>query len=538
MLHAPCRISLIIAASAGMLLTVPHAHAQQQRTVEVHPYLGLDQTVVADLKGGTGDTQTYTSAIVGVDANVRTRSSEINANLSYQHQFSWSDNSSDADVVSGLVRARSNFGTRSFNLEGGALATRVRTDGLTGANGNLASPGAKSNIYSLYAGPTYRGRIGDLDVRAAYRLGYNRLEDGYNTALATTPGLNSFDESWNQYATASVGMQPDVWLPIGWSVGVGYQREDASQLDQRFENAWGRLDITVPLTSDLAAIGGIGYQSIKASNRDALRDSSGAAIIDSNGRFVTDPASPRLLSYDNENVIWDVGILWRPSRRTSLRLTYGHQYGSGSVQGSFNWQPDQNTSLNISLYDSIDSFGRALSGNLANLPDNFLVTRNPFSGDVNGCAFGSSSNSCFSDTLSGIRTANYRNRGVAGSFVHRQGPWNYGIGFGYSRRKFLGDDPVYAGISGLKEENYFAAAALGYAIDGRSGINVNLYANQFNSELPGVADVFNAGAYLTYHRRISRGLQANASVGLDYVKASGVDSVLSGLAQIGVRYSF
>lgn len=530
-------VPLIAAVSAGVLLSAAPAHAERTRTVRVSPYLGLDQTVVSDLKGGTGDTLTYTSVIVGVDANVRTRSAEVNANIAYQHQFTWSKNDPDADVISGVVRARTNLGTRSLHLEAGALATRVRTDGFTGANASLAGSGSTSNIYSIYAGPTYAARLGDLDVRAAYRLGYNRMEENFGAGLAGTP-LDAFDESWNHYATASVGMQPGIWLPIGWSASVGYQREDASQLDQRFDNKWARVDITVPLTGDLAAIGGIGYQSIEASNRDALRDSNGAPIRDNSGRFVTDPASPRILSYDNDEMIWDVGILWRPSRRTSLSVTYGHRYGSGSVQGSFSWQPDRNTSLSVSIFDSVDSFGRAMSGNLANLPDNFLVTRNPFSGDVNGCAFGTGGNACLNDTLSGIRTANYRNRGIAASYAHRAGPWNYGVGVGYSRRKFLGNDPIFTGVSGLVEENYFAAAALGYTIDERSGINLHLYANQFNSELAGVTDVFNAGAYLNYSRRISRRLQANASVGLDHVKASGVDSVLSGLAQVGVRYSF
>jgi hypothetical protein len=50
--------------------------------------------------------------------------------------------------------------------------------------------------------------------------------------------------------------------------------------------------------------------------------------------------------------------------------------------------------------------------------------------------------------------------------------------------------------------------------------------------------VFNAGAYLSYHRRVTRRLQGHASIGVDQVKAQGVDSVLTGLAQIGVRYSF
>ncbi|MCE7797384.1 hypothetical protein LWE61_12550 [Sphingobium sufflavum] len=537
---AHARLLLTAASLAAMLAAAP---AQAQRRTEINPYLGIDQTAVADLGGGDRDTLTYTSVIVGVDASIQNRSTEVRANLAYQHQFTWSDNEPNSSVISGVVSARTNLIGRALQLEGGVLATRVRTDGFTGANGNLASAGSKSQIYSAYVGPTFTSKIGDLDVNAAYRLGYNRLEDGLDSGLSggLSGGgvpLDSFSESWTHVATASVGMQPGVILPVGWAVGVGYNREDASQLSQRYEDKWGKLDLTLPVTGDLAVIGGVGYQAIEISNKDALRDGNGAPVRDRDGRFVTDANSPRLLSYDNSELIWDVGILWRPSRRTSLSLTVGHRYGSESVRGSLSWQPDERSSLTVSLYDSVDSFGRALSGNLANLPDDFIVTRNPFSGDINGCAFGQGGDACFSDTLSGIRTANYRNRGVSASYAHTAGPWRYGIGVGYSQRKFLGNDPVFARVNGLSDENYFAAAALGYALDDQSGIDVNVYANQFKSGISGVADVFNAGAYLSYHRRITRRLNGHASVGVDHVKAQGVDSVLTGLAQIGLRYSF
>jgi len=534
------RVHCLSASALGSLLVASllASPALAERKMELHPYLGIDQTVVGDLSGGGNrETLTYTSAVVGVNAHIENRTTEVQANVAYQHQFTWSGNSGDSDVVSGLLQARTTL-ARGLQLEGGALATRVRTDGFTGANGSLAGPGSRAHVYSLYAGPTYTALIGDLNVNAAYRFGYNRVESGFDAAFGGTPLLDSFNDSMTHNATASIGVQPGILLPIGIAASVGYAREDASQLDQRYDDKWGRVDVTVPLTDDLAAIGGVGYQAIKISNRDALRDATGTPVRDGNGRFITDPASPRLLSYDNEEVIWDVGVLWRPSRRTSLSLTYGHRYGSESVRGSFNWQPDRNSTVNISIFDSVDSFGRALNGNLANLPDNFVVNRNPFSGDISGCAFGATGAACFSDTLSGIRTANYRNRGIVGSYSRRAGPWNYGIGLGYSRRKFLGSDPVFASVNGVREENYFAAAQLGYAIDERSGINGNLYANKFDSGIAGVADVFNAGAYLNYYRLISRRLQGNASVGLDHVERSGVDSVLSGLAQIGVRYQF
>lgn len=533
MIRRPAATSMAsLAVSLALAATAP---ARAEKRADVTPYLGLDQTVITDFEGGSGDTLSYTSVVVGVDAHLRGRNSEIQANLAYEHQFSWTRGEPDQDVISGLVRGRTGIAGNRLGIEGGVLATRVRTDGFTGANNSLAASGARSDVYSAYAGPTFQDRLGDLEVSAAYRLGYNRLEDG-DASLTGTP-FNSFDESWTHYATASVGMKPGALLPFGWAVAAGYEREDARQLDQRFEDKWARLDVTLPVSLSLALVGGVGYESIRISNRDALRDSAGDPQVDSSGRFVTDPGSPRLLSYDEDELIWDVGLLWRPSRRTSAELHVGHRYGSMSYTGGLSWQPDARSSLTINLYDSVDSFGRALSGSLANVPTNFVVHRNPFSGDLAGCAFGAQDGACFSDALSGMRAANFRHRRVTLTYTRRAGPWTIGAGAGYSRRKFIAHDALFSEINGVTDENWFATVALGYAFDDRSGVDLTIYANQFDSGVVGIADVFNAGAYASYHRQFSRRLQGVASIGLDRAEQSGVDGVLTGLAQIGVRYA-
>lgn len=528
-------LSYLLAGTAALIATTAHA----ERKTTITPYLGVDQTVIADLEGGDGGTSAYTSVTAGVDAHLRGRNAEVQANLAYQHQFSWSDGQPDQDVISGLITARADVMPGALSVEGGALATRVRSDAFGGANGNLAVPGSTSDVYSAYVGPTFTSHAGDLNINAAYRLGYNRLDGGFDTAIAGAPEVDSFDESWNHVATASIGMQPDTLLPVGWAIGAGYEREDASQLDQRYENLWGRLDLTYPIAPDLAVVGGLGYESIEISNRDAVRDPvSGDPIRDGSGRFITDESSPRLLAYDDAEMIWDVGLLWRPSRRTSAEFHVGHRYGSMSYTGAFNWQPDQRSAVNISLYDSVDSFGRALSGSLANMPSNYVVTRNPFSGDLNNCATSSEGGACFNDALSGIRTANYRNRGISASYSYVAGPMSYGIGVGYSRRKFIANDALFADVDGAVDEFYFVSASASYAIDSVSALSGNLYANTFNSGLSQFGDVRNLGAYLSYNRRIARRLDGTASVGIDHAKADGVEDVLTALAQIGMRYRF
>lgn len=534
----PTTVCLALASALTGLAALPVAgHAKTQTTIA--PYLEVAQTVIADIKGGNGDVLTYTSLGGGVDADIRSRRTEVQVSLRYEHQFGWNKNTPDQDVISGIASARTELIRDTLSLEGGALATRVRTDGLSGANNSLAGAGdATTNVYSAYVGPTLTNHVGELSVNAAYRLGYSRVEDNVSVTAPGLPAQDSFTDSVYHSATASVGMQPGN-LPFGWSVGVGYDREDASQLDQRYEDKWVRGDVTVPVSRSLALVGGVGYEDLKISQRDALRDSNGFPIISSDGRFVTDKSSPRLLAYDNDGIIWDAGVLWRPSHRTSLEARVGQRYNSMHYVGSFTWQMSNHSSFSLAYFDTIDSFGRALTGNLVALPASFQASRNPFSGDLTGCVQGAQGGGqCFNDTLAGITTANYRHRGVAAQYGVNAGRWNYGAALGYSQRKFLAPNTaVFASINGKKDENYYADVFLGRSFDDNSTLQGSVYANYFDGNLTGT-DVTNWGSYVTYNKTIGRRLSAQASLGLDSVDPEQLDEIISALGQIGVRYQF
>ena len=131
--------------------------------------------------------------------------------------------------------------------------------------------------------------------------------------LSGQPLLDIFDSSISHVATATVGMGTGT-LPFAWTVSGGYEREGARQLDQRFESKFVRGDVTLPVTESIALVGGVGYEDIQASQRDVLRDVNGVPVLDGNGRFQTDPASPRLLAFDSSGFIWDTGVVWRPSQ--------------------------------------------------------------------------------------------------------------------------------------------------------------------------------------------------------------------------------
>jgi hypothetical protein len=533
------RSTFLKATTAIVLAGAVMPASAREKRLEIEPYLEVNQTVLTDIKGGDGDVLAYSSAAVGVDARVTTRDAEGQANIRYEHQFGWGGNVGDQDIISGIARVRIDPIQDILHFEAGGIATRTRSDFVGAGNGALAGADAIAKIYSGYVGPTLTTTAGDLTINAAYRLGYTKVEDDSGLALPGGQRLRSYDSSLYQSANASVGMQPGP-LPVGWTVSVGYDREDADPLDQLFEDKWARLDLTLPVSPTTAIVGGVGYENLEIGQRDVLRDANDNPVISPSGRLVTDKSSPRQLSYDFDGLMWDVGVLWRPSRRTSLEARIGERYGSWRFTGNFTWQPDRDSSVSISVFDGIDSFGRMMNGSLVGLGTSFNVQRNPFTGDLSTCVFGvQGGGQCFNDALSAISAANFRHRGVNAQYSAERGAWNWGVAAGYARRKFIAPaGGVFDEVNGATDENYYVNMMAGRKIDQRSGVNGTLYANYYDSGVDGVLDVLNAGAYASYYRDFTRRLTGTASVGVDGVDPKGIESIISALAQISLRYQF
>ncbi len=519
-------------------LAVPAADARE-RKAEVVPYIEIEQILVADLKDGS-DVLTYTSVAAGIDGAIQTRNAEAQINVRYERRFSYQDNVGDEDIVSGLARGGVQIVPDLLSLEAGGLATRSRVDLRGEAPSNTVGDiDNVTQVYSVYAGPNLSTRVGALDVNANYRLGYTKVENEDTGILP--PGqlpIDVFDDSISHSASASVGQQPGD-LPFGWAVGAGWQREDASQLDQRYEDKFVRADVTVPVSSTLAVVGGVGYEDIEISERDAVRDINGDPVVDNDGRLVTDKTSPRLLSYDQDGIIWDAGVLWRPSRRTSLEARVGQRYGSETYFGSFAYQPNQNTALNISVYDTVSGFGTLLNDNLASLSTSFSSSRNPLSGELNGCAFGQGGGLCFNDVLQSSASSSFRARGVNGQYTYNHRGWEAGLGVGYVRRRFFASQlGAVAAVDGLVDENYYASLSIGRELDRYSRFDTNIYANLLDSGFAGAPNVLGLGANAAYYRQILPGLQGTAAVGVDRYDQEGFDSEITASALLGLRYDF
>jgi hypothetical protein len=510
---------------------------------EVTPYIEADQVLSAELAPGS-DTVTYTTLAAGVDATVVGRHSAVSASVRYERHFAESGGGRDSDTVSGLARASVAIVPRAVTIEAGALAARESVDSRGGAfSGTFARDDATSSrIYAGYIGPSVETQAGDLQIEGHYRFGYTKVEEPDALAVGTTGvvPIDLADESTTHNAQARVGFRPNTVLPIGVGVGGKWNEQDVANLDQRVRDRNVRGDVTVPLSSTLALGGGVGYEDVEVSSRDAVRDAAGNPVIGQDGRYVTDKAAPRQIAYQTDGLIWDAGVMWRPSRRTSLEAFVGRRYDSTTYYGTFSYAPNSRESVNVSVYDGISSFGGAITDRIAGLPAEFTAVRNALSGDIGGCVASLQGGNCIGGALGSLASAAFRSRGVSASYGVNMGRTTAGLGVGYDRRRFIAaPGTVLAAADGVVDETWWGAVFLSTRLDERSSVHFNATETLFDSGFDGSGGrAVGYSASLAYYRQIVGGLAGTAAVGLDGLAQQTLPDIVSASALAGLRYSF
>ena len=535
------RFPLLCGVATLALIASPAAaqDAAQVRTT-VQPYIEVTQTLDADLK--SGDVLTYTSVAAGIDVAAETARLSAQASYRYERRFSWDDDFGDDDVHSGLARAAFRL-TPILTLEGGALATRTRYDIRGEAPGVFGGDDRNvTQLYSLYAGPTMSTYAGPVEVNALYRIGYTKVEtpDG-SPAVAGQPRLDYYDDSLGQIASVTAALAPRVLLPVGLTASAGAEQETSGALKQRYNSWFVRGDVLAPVSPTVALQAGIGYEEIETTQRSALLDASGAPVLDNNGRFVLDDASPRRITYRTDGVYYDAGVVWRPSRRTSVSASVGKRYGSTSYTGSASWAASPTVGVQIGVYDTVTTFGRQLRTGIANLPTSFIATRDQFAQAFNGCTFGtqgSAPGGCLDSVFQSVTTASYRARGIDAVVSATRGRNSFGGGVGYANRKLFAPNRPGITIYGLEDESYYAQVFFSRQLSPVSGVDVQAFADYYDPALAGSEDVLSTGTTATYYHDFGR-LSTSASLGLySFRVGDGIDTSLRGQALLGARYTF
>lgn len=529
--------------AAAMLGAALPAHAQEERRSHVTPYIEVGQVLTADLQ--KGDTLTYSTVAAGIDASIHTRRVEVQIDYQYQRRFSYNKKLSNDQMHNGIavVRARVMPG---LTLEAGGVATLARSDVRGDAPGNsTGNTRNQSQVFSGYVGPSVATHVGPLFVNGAYRFGYTKVEaptGGTGVAAGQQP-LDVYDSSKVHVATVSTGVKSGTVLPVGITASASYTREDAGQLDQRFEGKYARGDVVLPIARGFAVEGGAGYEKLQISQRDPKLDGTGKPVVDGAGREVTDPASPRRLSYDFSGLFWDAGVIWHPSSRTFVEARAGRRYGSMSYTGSLSYQIGPGSGIQIGVYDSVTSFGQQLNGSLAALPNAFTTSTDPFGNQYNGCVFGTSgaaAGSCMNGIFASAATANYRARGVTGVMVLGRGPTRIGFGGGYARRDFIAPNvPGNTGlqVNGTSDQSFYAQLFGSEQLGPRSSLSGSAFASYYTNDLPGSDPVLGWGANGAYTHRFGH-LDATAALGVYGFESQTNDKQTAAQALVGLRYGF
>lgn len=511
----------------------------QDRAVTVQPYIEVSQILTAQLSPES-DQLTFTQVAVGVDTSVRGRNSGASVSVRYERNIGYGDDAVDTDTVSGIARGYLSIIPQNLTLQAGALASRSRVDGGGAVSANpLVSDDATSQVYSAYVGPDFQTRAGALEIAGNARVGYNRFEA--NDAVFNSAGeqVDVFDDSTTYSGRLAVGTRPGDILPVGVAVSASGFQEDVSNLDQRVRDVYVRGDVTLPVSPTLALVGGVGYEDVEVSSRDAVRDIDGNPVFGDDGRLVTDTASDRLIAFEVDGLLWDAGILWRPSSRTSLEARVGRRYDSTTYYGTFSYVPSERSSFAVNVYDGISGFGGVLNNSLAQLSSDFEAQRNPLSGDFGGLVQ-SNDGVGLINPLGSIRSSAFRGRGVAASYQQRIGRLNAAIGAGYDRRSFIAaQGTALAPLDGLVDESYYVTGSLSRDI-GRSGtLAGNAYASLFQTNGDDNGDLTAFGASAAYSRTIAGRLSARAALAVDYFDSEFSDEdFATATALLGLRYDF
>ncbi len=506
--------------------------------LRITPYIEALQVISADLSSNH-EVLTWSTLAAGADGRIKGRSSEGAFSVRYERRFDWGK-SGDGDVLSGLVRGGVTVVPGVLGFEAGALATRTS---VTGSGASL--PGSfdrqsSTRLYSVYAGPSLSTRAGDVAIKGHYRVGYTEI--GANAGLsgnATQPSRDLFDHSVVQDAAVHTGAKAGELLPVGIGAGAGWLREDISNLDQRVDDFHARADVSLPVGNDIALVGGVGYENLQISSRDVLRDGAGQPEVGDDGRYVTDKAAPRQIAYETAGLIWDAGVTWRPSRRTALEAHVGWRYGGTTAYGSFGWMPSRRTTISVAVYDSMSGFGGQINRALVALPSDFLVQRDPVSGDINGCVVSLKQGACLTGAIGAARSGTFRARGITASYATEIGGFGTGVATGYDRRKFIAaQGTILAAANGVTDENAWLSAWFNGRLARHTTFNTYVFGTWYRTGLAPETQGKAFGASGAVTHSFDRHLSANAAISVTGIERELAEDIWNASAVLGVRYSF
>jgi hypothetical protein len=511
-----------------------------RKRTRIVPYLEVDQSVFDQIQPSS-PAVTYTTLAAGVDMTFNDRRTSGTASVRYAHDFGESGNFGSDNSITGIARTTTQIVPHTLQFDFGGMATRTS---IAPNGGTLVNPvdniGRVYQIWSLYGGPSLTTHAGIFQIKGSYDLGYSEIDQLHTYGLsAGSAPVDLFDHSFTQQGAASVGVRPGDLLPFGVTVLGGYMREDMSTLDQRLIDEHLGIQLAQPVSRTLELLGDVGWEKVEVSQRNAVLDANGNAEVAPNGQYVIDESSPRQMAYRTDGLTWDVGVEWRPSKRTMAAAFVGRRYDSWTYYGSLNYAPNSRETLNVSVFDGIYGFGSGMLGSLEQMPTDFTATRDPFSGNVGGCFQGSTGGSCLSGALGGANALVYRAHGVGVNYGVTVGRLGFNLGGGYvSQRYIAAQGTVLASENGVMNQVWYVNAGLSGPIDRETRFYVGGFASLYHTGELDYGDTRSWAVNGSLIHHLTDRLVGTASVEVAGASAQLSPEELELMGQLGLRYNF
>lgn len=511
-----------------------------ERHVVISPYIEAGQ-VATFAFAPTHDTTTYSVFAAGVDAAIEGRNNQGMVAVRVERRQGWGSAGKDW-AVTGLGRVSSALIQDTLRLDVAGYAGQVRIDGTGASLPGSGLGGGLVQTYAVYAGPSLETDVGQLKVDAHYRIGYASVGTPatFATPTGTAPAPDVFDHSTVQDGYLSAKVRPGDFLPVGLGVSGGYYLENISNLDQQARDMHVRGDVTVPLGDDFALVGGVGYESVKVSSRDSLRDPvTGVPLVGNDGRLQADYTKPRQIALNTEGLIWDAGLTWKPSPRTEAEAFIGSRYGELGGYGRFTYHPTARQSATLLVYNNLSGFGGQMINSLTNLPTQFNVYRDGVTGNISTCASASTGGTCVGSALGSVRSTVYRGRGFTASYGVDMGHNQVGFGFGYDHRTYIAAaGSALAALNGKADNYYWASAYYGHIFSPRVSVGNTLDVYYYQSGLGSASDTVTVRLTSGLSYTVNRHLSASAAASIDGVNRQAIADIWGASGRVGMRYTF
>ena len=511
-----------------------------RKRTRITPYLEVDQTVYDQITP-QHDVVTYTTLAAGADMLINSHRTTGMATIRYEHHFSQTRAQGSADTFTGIARTQTQIIPRTLVFDFGGLATHtaIASNGSTYLN-PVDNVGSIYQLWSVYGGPSLQTRAGVLGIKASYNLGYNEIDQirSYVPAGGGRP-LDVFGHSLTQSATTMVGVKPGEVAPFGIALLGTYLREDMSNFDQRLVDKRLGVQVTQPVSRNLAVVAEAGWEHVTVSQRNAVIDGNGNPVVSANGQYVLNPSSPRQLAYKTNGLTWDVGVVWRPSKRTMAAAYVGRRYDSTTYYGSIYHAPNSRSTMNVTVFDGIYGFGSGLTTALQALPTDFTVSRDPFSGNVGGCYLGSTGGSCLTGALGSANAFIFHARGVNAAYAMTVGRLSFNVGTGYITRRFItATNTVLASQNGALDETWYVGAGMSGPIDRRTRFSLNGFGSLYHANQLPLGDTGDWGLNGLLVHHLTDRLVGTAALEVLDVKPQVSSDQLEMMGQLGLRYNF